>query len=1123
MFSDGNPDAHRRVGQRNSLRGNSFEHPHIALWLAGLGPGDILDLTGTEDGEVIRADGHRTVYQLKSGGSFSAADMARVVKNAEARLTDGSAQEFVLITEEKLTDGATTLLKAARAQWGEQRIRHDRSAMSDDVRNRVRDTLTERLTGSTLDLTKVAPMAEVNALVDALLAYVDHLTFPERWDDPITITGNEVDAAIGLCEQLGRWRATILGERLTTWGAWLTEVAQRGDDVARSWHDAATAPWAVPTIAEKRVLECIEQRLESGDGPTVHLVTGRSGAGKTWTLARTASAVAERCDVYVLRDGQVVESPNLARLAKASAPRHVLVLVDDLRHEDVEAALRRSQGAPGLTVLAAAGGVRRGGNTHLSLPRDLDDLVHDLGDDIRLHELPEPSDSRDWHDLARALGRELVTNAMEERLTRSNLRRAASLLGADVKETSPSRLSALWRDQSDHAWAAALLCASAAGARMPRSLLLRHGRARTAGVDVPASVDHLLLVRKTDDGELVWFEEQASGAALADLAERFGSETTRSDRRSALVELVRSIDPSSPRERAFARQLLRSLPAGDRHVVVAETASDLATIAEQDGPADLAYTWLRVLATVPDELADALQRAARAARPPSDAADVIILSAALGPDAAAEAVLEALPVGSWPTAPWTATFNMLKALPSGTARRVSRLALLAFERGTADIDEILRDGGAARPFLEAVSDHGSPRLRLLTHAMLQRNLEDDEPPIGLVGLFLKLAERCVMQERSALALGLAVGAAGPGDHGIMLADGRARFEGLVAPESSRDLIGTSLATTRALAQARMAPATATRAANVWEYHARAASRWGCSDLGAYHEVLACAEMLDDAGIPKSAAVLALASAYGITRSEAPTPKAAAPLLRHFRVRRKSVRDGAAFLVLCGWLAQAEEEPLAMAAAWVIRRAAVGPVKATQDSGNLLGRRIRDWAGLDWSPKMPAPIPYIFERSSDLLLNAYLGVVPHADAAGPVPARVLARLAKTGSASNRSLVFNELFRRGGEPPYADLRAALAAIDGAGGEDRPEVVARRIAFESKYGDADEALRLIRVMGDLQQRHNAGANPFTANRALRAAGTRFGDSARGSMLHLASTLLMMRALHYEDAADMEVTASS
>jgi hypothetical protein len=1095
----------RAIGDRSAGRGAGFESPYRARLLMELGPNDTLELYSVhgEDADVVRDNGHRTVHQVKSGRTSGAHKIvADVLADAERALTVGQTDRFVLATEEPLDDRAGKALRAAQqSNWGRGRLEHRRVPSAEDARLRAGKTLTEALTRDAADLAGIVYVPEVEALIDALVACENELRVPSD-GQRASINGREVAERIGLPAMRTRWTARLIGDRLEPWQRWITEAAEAGDAVFAAWALALSAPWAAVTDAEAALLVRARDWLKGPRNGTVQLISGRSGTGKTWTLARVASALTAQADVYILND-RAGSEPDLVRLAVLS-DRPVVVVVDDLRQEDVASALRRSQAARGLLVLAAAGAVKHAGQIDLSLPRDVADLVDDLGDRVVHYSLPETVTTNDRRALAAASGRHL-SYGLEERLRQGNLRLAAAVLNPGAPRSDLARLSRLGRDEHWAPWALPLLWTSAAGARLPLILLSRYARDVTGSANLPAAVDAMLLRRDlTDGGALVWFEEQASAAVLARLAKDQDPDDVRATRQRALTVLLGLIDPGRPRERAFARLLLRGLSKPDANAIIFALQEHLAVIVEADSAEsyeDLAYGWLRILGPVGAGLA--LRRAAAAARPPRDAADVIVLAAALGDSTAAKAVLNAIP-DVWDLAPWEAVFEALQGLPASTARRVRRLAVAAADRHTLDTDGLLRSGRASRSFAKAVADVGSPGLRRRVHELLGGLFTTPDPPLGLIDVFFELTERCVMQKRSLLALDIIRRAAsGPVDPG-RLAEAEQRAALIAAEERDDDLIGATLNVTLDLARELGGRSDGlTRAGAAWASHCSFARRWARHDLGGYLEALTIARALDEAA-PGQAPRVFLEAARGLVNAGPAEATHLAPLLDWFAHRRRSLYDARAFLVLAGALAGCEDETTALAVAWYLRRLAVGPADKTRVTSNQLGRQLSRWTRQGRQVLTPAPL--LFLPSHDDLLTEYLVVIRHADRAGMVPSGVIAKLVEGRSPLLHVFAFNELYRRRERPPLAAMREQLRRAGVS--EDRPESIGRQLAFEARYGSLDEARRLVLVMCDLQERKHHGANPHTAHRALVALADR-EEGMTAEMYRLAVKLTYIHAL--------------
>jgi hypothetical protein len=211
-------------------------------------------------------------------------------------------------------------------------------------------------------------------------------------------------------------------------------------------------------------------------------------------------------------------------------------------------------------------------------------------------------------------------------------------------------------------------------------------------------------------------------------------------------------------------------------------------------------------------------------------------------------------------------------------------------------------------------------------------------------------------------------------------------------------------------------------------------------------------------------------------------------------------------VLTAALTESKDQATAEAAAWFLRKLAVGPQEAIRARGAQLARALRR-GGVEHSVFPPIRLFHIHSgNAEDDLLAEYLLVVRHSDRAGPVPTKVITELVRGRSRVLHAFAFSELNRRHARPPVKALQEQLRLAGTS--EDRPEVIVRRIAFEANYGSLDEARRLVLVMCDLQAQRHRGASLRTAHRALTALAYR-ETGPRGDMFGLAGSLVSTRYL--------------
>jgi hypothetical protein len=1073
----------RSSADRNAGRGHSYEALYRALLLIKLREGERLELyePDGEDAQVVRPDGSRTVYQFKSGVTSGEADKLKpVLAHAQAKLSASDRDEFVLVTEERLSTSARSALDTAMdSEWGKDRFRYRRVPSAADVRSRAYDVLLKLLGGSDVARpSELATIAELDAVVDAAIGHVTVLAYPPDGRPAVT-TAAAASSALNVDELRSSCLARIIGDRLVPWTVWVEEARRSRDGVTAPWALALEASWSFTATAEKSLIATVQTWLAGNQDPAVVLVGGRSGTGKTWCLAHTGRRLSTECDVYVLDDRQA-SMPDFERLTRLSQ-RPVIVLADNIRHEDITRSIRLARSA-GLLLIATAGCLRQSGRVKLSLPRDWELLREDLDTRVRIQELADTIDPDDKNALVQAAGRHLTARLSRE--MNVNLRTAAKMVARNAPGSTRRQLVELIEASGDEAAVAMrLLIASAVGVRIPRTILTRSsGRAR-----IPAQIDALVQHRRLSDGTvLVWFEQQAAVAALEIAFREMGQSDVVTKKRGEYRALIATVELGQPDERRFARQLLQAIGSPEVAALVVEQGEYIGAIAEADSRTDFAYGWLAALAQhLPLDL---LRRLAASAQPPRDRADVLILAAVLDNEEVARAVTRAIPTATWEVGPWAATFDALGALstldrlPERTRRRVERLTMTAANNGALDLDGLLRQGKAAPSFVTAVIRSGPPQFRLRTHTALMTAFAGPQPPLGLLKGLFDLTERCAMQERSLLTLNLVRLITA---NRIRAADLDGARNELAALRAQSDaIIESTLACTLEVVRRLGEDAeNLTRAADPWALHCRFARRAGRPEAGYYQEAITLAHRLTSR---RAATPVFLEAVRGLAQVSPAVPAELRSALTWFAERRESVLDLRAFIVLAATLTQTDDTSLNRTAAGYLRTLATGPAASLAERTDRLRSQVQRWSDVRIKP--PVSLGKLLSATIDeTVVNEYLVVARHVETGGQsqVPEATIIQLAKGRSARAHMLAFNELFRRVDRPAVAAMRAQLQRAGASEGS--VDSVIRWASFHARYGRLDEANRLVALGCDRQANLHGGASPHSLHRAFRALANR------------------------------------
>lgn len=1089
----------------NAGRGHAFESPWRAEQLAKLQPGQRYTLYDGEDGVLTDVDGTRTYHQVKSGRtSGSAAVMKGCLEDARRRLTERVVDRFVIATEQILEAKALALLKAAQqTEWGRGRLAHERRASADDAWERAAQVVRRRVTAGAPRIDEHFSYYEADRLTGALAKLERRLAGAGASGDKPSVDGG----AILEVADFDAVRQAVLARALKSLRP-LAEWQERAKAVhghsSYSWHEAIAASWAIDSVGEREAITLARQALARGR-PHVVVIAGRSGTGKSWALARVGEELRDTAAVYVLEDTDQ-GAPDLQDVARVLR-RPVVVLVDDLRREDADRVIAQAMcGSEPIVVVAAAGLVRYGTKADMSLPRDVGELLSLLDTAVSVVTLSDAIAPDDAKALVAAAGHGSVTSQLRRRVAGATLRVAATRLGLAKPTVHPVALQRLWRDPSLQDLVFALLVVSATGVRVPQSLLRTLG----APTSLPTELDHVLVSRPLPEGgRLRWLEEQASAAALATIHEELdGDFAERCD--DVVARLITAAQATDPRHRTFIRQLLRAVAPTQRAVLAAHLDELLAFAARED-TSDLVYTWLPIVTLACGSEKAAAEKVAEHIAPeltqPRSPADILLLARLSSAEQAELAVLRAVPAGAWDAEPFVDAFRLADVLPAAAARRVHEEILRVLSTSAVAVEDLLDVREIRAAVVAAVERSGSRGLRLRTFDRVEDLLRTNPARShALTGDFLRLAERCVMQRRSRLALSLVSDALGPHPE-RHLVSAKAELDELVGQEAKEDVIARALATTLAAARAlAVDPATRNAAAKVWEAHCRMARRWAREDVANHREALAFAWSLTKRPAqPLLAHALALTAARGLAdrRTGMLTKGQVRALLHFLRGHGTTPQEGQLFIELIVATIATGPTFLRGRAATLLRTIGTGPRADLEHLAREYLERLMAWS--DWAPPAPVDQPRIprvlleLNRDSDESLRfAYVVRSRFAHDYGRVPLRVLSPLA-AGSPLVRQVFFSEMFRRGDQRTLALLLGSSRT-----GEDdpRPERLAQVIAYEAKFGDVEKARSATVALQRSVIERGRGANPSSSHRALVALSERLGGPAR-HLLEMAARL--------------------
>lgn len=1090
----------RAQGDWAAGRGHGVEALYRALLLLSLKDGESLVLYASdgEDVAVQTAEGGRIAHQVKSGrSSGSPATVRQVLAAAETSLRDGVIEQFVFAHECPLSDHAAKLITDGLAASEALSIgfRDELIGSEDALVKKAQDAVLKRIAVSmgaaVADATQVA---DLGAPIGQALTQVTDLAVKSSPASPVILIAD--DQALGVNAARERALRSVIGSRLCRLDSWIARSASESDGPISGWSLSLSAPWAIDRAVDHAAADAIAAWSAADHPGHLILIGGRSGTGKTWALSRLARSLVDQADVYVL-DDSVLDPPDLARLAEISE-RPVVVVADNVTQEDIARPVRQALGVSGIVILASAGVLTRPGRASLSLPRDWEILRDDLpstrvttvmlANDVTMEE-------------RRALAATMRVPATKPLLNRmrGNIRTAASALTKHAPATASGAILDAARDPETTTWVSPVVRSSAWGVPVPISLLTRIGSAP----ELPPRADAILQRRSVTGGpDLVSLEREASVRTIALRARDRSAQDEDLERRTCFEAMILNVDEADPSERMFARRLLASIPQSDRRWVLDACLEKVLSVASSDSRTDFAYGWLSLLG--PTIAKDPLMRAVSSARPPRDIVDIVILSAALGEENARREILQAVPEASWDAEPWTRLFEATRGFTVPIRRRVERMLLVAADAHALDTSQMLKTPRSLVPFVEAVEHAGSAELRDATLTTLLELAADkpDSISVGALQPLLKLAERCMMQHRSLIALNIARSTASRIADTALLSQWEADAAALLT--AGDDLAAAVLSTVKAVGRSLgTADESLTRAGKVWTGYSAYGRRWGVPDVNEYPSILTIAERLR-AIAPRDGSNLFLSLTRAWSGQIGESSPEQAQLLSWFRVRSAHVSDAQAFLVLAGSLANlVGADAVADAAAWLLKRLAVGPVGKTKEASESLTREVERWSGQRCL--MPKSLLLISEsgRVGDELLSEYLLVIRYAARVGGVAPGAIESLVAGRSPSLHALAFGELYRRHEAPPMTAMRRQLqrAGLD----ESRPEAVVRRICFEARYGDLAEARRLLLVMCDLQEKEHRGAHLRTAHRAFRALAIR-EEGMNAALYELAARLVYL-----------------
>jgi hypothetical protein len=720
-----------------------------------LDPSEVIEIWEGEDALITQKDDRKCYYQFKySIDPWTKGRFRIPLQNAKRLLGMNEVSLWVLWTNASLNKPARDELNEFRMKW-EGRFSYQEFSFNADspfaeIHDRVRRCLRKKFKNP--DLSGVPSIGELDLCCNALVALEARLKLGLE----NSLDGGEVWREGGLEALCNRIVSRTCGDRLKEWAWWEEEAENHNGDPFLSAIRASVPNDGCVTLAvEDQVCAVALKWAERPKQSHLVLIHGPSGTGKTWLLARLGLRLSKELQVYCADSSSAGDYPKLEYLLELNQKR-VALLIDDFVEEEWARHLPKVMSVPNPIIVIVATSAKRDDCEVLHMTRR-------FGAEPTRVELGhfEP-DSEDLKNLIRKTRHGLVSNRERREMQLSSIRYAVRVLkGEQVQEEIVSRVSGLWDDYKP--WVLPFVVCSLLRVRLPSSVLHKHIWKLDSGSSMPQEVRPLVLRKRIEETEVLWLEDTdvATGVLSRLTRDGVGQEDLDALVLDTLIELIGTIDISSPAERQFARRAIRGL-CRVRPTCQEDLLEKLDCVIQ--GLLDFEPNWALAYVWIPLLSSNRRSHVARKAierflyRPPSSAAEVMLLVEACEDRNVAGALLrEAHNLSVVTTEPWARFIEMLSPLTHEHKRELTREFMPLLEAGFSDVQALLGTRNTALSVTTLVSNFGLPEDRLWLfdrlRFMIEKTLSGNYVKYhNLVPAYLKLAGRCLMQPRHGLSI-----------------------------------------------------------------------------------------------------------------------------------------------------------------------------------------------------------------------------------------------------------------------------------------------------------------------------------------------------------------------------------
>ena len=554
---------------------------------------------------------------------------------------------------------------------------------------------------------------------------------------------------------------SMLGNGIYQWQDWVVDSSKQPFGYAQQATRDCVGRGAIERATEKRVAaETLRWNSAATPGPRLMGITGKHGSGLTWTLFRAAHEVAGLRDnvrMLVVEDPELHPETDFNAAIGGNSPAILLIDDADLQHAIRPVRRLIRSGASVLVIFTC---------TDVFYAQSMLALNARRTASFALATNPAESDIQDLRQVFR---RQTLSLSEKHDLARGNIRSIARVLGQKILiDELVSRLVTLRQldEASSNArtvdLASILLFTTARDILIPQSLLLKC----TNTTELPKRLLPWIQIRplriRGGRDQLMWIEDRAAAEA-EEQAWRSLSEldTTSYDDYvvQIVVRLLMAANPGRRLDATFARQLFISLRRPLRSAVAEVAGERLLQIAELEELPEFTYSWLPALDNAGLDINALIdRRAIILAETPRDPIELLLIVYYLGEAEAARRLSSRLGVSlKWGTRDWTGFIAMFEHLSLDCRSQLVRTALPLLRGGHMNIPELLRSSNTVQLLAPAVERFGSPEDR----RWLWRHLHDViGSRIHAARSFVSLAQRCIGQPRSELALSLLRGILG---------------------------------------------------------------------------------------------------------------------------------------------------------------------------------------------------------------------------------------------------------------------------------------------------------------------------------------------------------------------------